>query len=199
MHGVKNTCHGFVKMNDSSSIAFVQGPESGEIQPQAGVSHPSWTAGLVAPGVMQHLALNVDTEEELLAMRDRLRTHACWVMGPLNHGFCMSIYFAGPEGLMLEVSTSEGQAIDQEAWIDPEVVRLNDISTQELERYKHPPAFESRRGTVQNPAVDPDNPPMRFPPGQEVIYRMSDEDVIAKLSETTPPVQPTADPQGKAA
>ena len=199
MHGVKNTCHGFVKMNDSSSIAFVQGPESGEIQPQAGVSHPSWTAGLVAPGVMQHLALNVDTEEELLAMRDRLRTHACWVMGPLNHGFCMSIYFAGPEGLMLEVSTSEGQAIDQEAWIDPEVVRLNDISTQELERYKHPPAFESRRGTVQNPAVDPDNPPMRFPPGQEVIYRMSDEDVTAKLSETTPPVQPTADPQGKAA
>ena len=29
MHGVKNTYHGFVRMNDSSSIAFVQGPESG--------------------------------------------------------------------------------------------------------------------------------------------------------------------------
>ncbi len=94
---------------------------------------------------------------------------------------------------MLEVSTSEGRAIDQEAWIDPEVVRLNGINPQELERYKRPPAFESRRGTAQNPAADPDNPPMRFPPGREVIYRMSDEDVTAKLSETTPPVQPTAD------
>ena len=34
MHGVKNTYHGFVKLGDSSSIAFVQGAESGEIQPQ---------------------------------------------------------------------------------------------------------------------------------------------------------------------
>jgi catechol 2,3-dioxygenase-like lactoylglutathione lyase family enzyme len=190
MHGVKNTYHGFVKMNDSSSIAFVQGPESGEIQPQEGVSHASWTAGLVAPGAMQHLALNVDTEEELLAMRDRLRSHDCWVMGPLDHGFCKSIYFAGPEGMMLEFSTSEDGAIDEEAWIDPEVVRLNGINQEELERYKHPQAFESRGGTVQNPAVDLDNPPMHFPPGQDVVYRMSDEDVTAKLSETTPPVQP---------
>ena len=193
MHGVKNTYHGFVRMNDSSSIAFVQGPESGEIQPQEGVSHASWTAGLVAPGAMQHLALNVDTEEELLSMRDRLRSHGHWVMGPLDHGFCKSIYFAGPEGLMLEFSTSEGGAIDQEAWIDPEVVGLNGISQEELERYKHPQPFASHGGTVQNPAVDPDNPPMRFPPGQDAVYRMSDEDVTARLSETTPPVQPKAD------
>ena len=36
MHGVKNTFHGFLKMGDSSSIAFVQGPEVGEIQIIAG-------------------------------------------------------------------------------------------------------------------------------------------------------------------
>ena len=135
---------------------------------------------------MQHLALNVDTEEELLSMRDRLRSHGHWVMGPLDHGFCKSIYFAGPEGLMLEFSTSEGGAIDQEAWIDPEVVGLNGISQEELERYKHPQPFASRGGTVQNPAVDPDNPPMRFPPGQDAVYRMSDEDVTAKLSGDDP-------------
>lgn len=192
MHGVKNTYHGFVKMSDSSSIAFVQGPESGEIQPQPGVSHPSWTAGLVAPGAMQHLAMNVDTEEELLAMRDRVRSHGHWVMGPLDHGFCKSIYFAGPEGMMLEFSTSEGNAIDEEAWIDPAVVKLNGISEEELERYKHPAPFESHGGNVHNPPVDLNNPPMNFPPGQEAIYSMSDEDVTAKLSETTPPVQPKA-------
>ncbi len=190
MHGVKNTYHGFVKLGDSSSIAFVQGAESGEIQPQTGVSHASWTAGLVAPGAMQHLALNVDTEEDLLTMRDRVRSHGHWVMGPLDHGFCKSIYFAGPEGMMLEFSTSEGEAIDAESWIDPEVVKLNGISLEELEKYKKPSAFESQGGSVQNPEVDLNNPPMQFPPGQEVVYSMSDEDVTAKLSETTPPVQP---------
>ncbi len=190
MHGVKNTYHGFVRLGDSSSIAFVQGPESGEIQPQTGVSHASWTAGLVAPGTMQHLALNVDTEEDLLTMRDRVRSHGHWVMGPLDHGFCKSIYFAGPEGMMLEFSTSEGETIDAESWIDPEVVKLNGISLEELEKYKKPPTFESQGGSVQNPAVDLNNPPMQFPPGQEVVYSMSDKDVTEKLSETTPPVQP---------
>ena len=190
MHGVKNTYHGFVRLGDSSSIAFVQGPESGEIQPQTGVSHASWTAGLVAPGAMQHLALNVDTEEDLLTMRDRVRSHGHWVMGPLDHGFCKSIYFAGPEGMMLEFSTSEGETIDAESWIDPEVVKLNGISLEELEKYKNPPAFESQGGQVQNPEVDLNDPPMQFPPGQEVVYSMSDKDVTEKLSETTPPVQP---------
>jgi len=189
MHGVKNTFHGFVRMGDSSSIAFVQGPESGEIQPQMGVSHPSWTAGLVAPGTAQHLAMNVDTEEDLLAMRDRVRSHGHWVMGPLDHGFCKSIYFAGLEGMMLEFATSEGEAIDAEAWIDPEVVKLNGINLEELETYKNPPAFESQGGKVVNPEVDLNNPPMQFPPGGEVVYSMSDEEVTSKMSETTPPVQ----------
>ena len=189
MHGVKNTYHGFLKLGDSSSIAFVQGPESGEIQPIMGVSHASWTAAPVAPGAMQHLAFNVETEDDLLAMRDRLRTHGHWVWGPLDHGLCKSIYFAGPEGLMLEFATSEGKPIDARAWIDPEVVRLNGIDEEELARYKNPPRFVSQGGAVQNPDVDMDNPPMQFPPGQEHIYRMTDEEVTAKLSENTPPVQ----------
>ena len=190
MHGVKNTYHGFVKLGDSSSIAFVQGPESGEVQAAPGVSHASWTAGVVAPGAMQHLALNVDTEEDLLTMRDRVRSHGHWVMGPLDHGFCKSIYFTGPEGMMLEFSTSEGETIDAESWIDPEVVKLNGINSEELANYKNPPAFQSRGGKVSNPEVDLENPPMNFPPGQEVVYSMSDEEVTSRLSETTPPVQP---------
>ena len=189
MHGVKNTYHGFVKLGDSSSIAFVQGPESGEVQAAPGVSHASWTAGVVAPGAMQHLALNVDTEADLLTMRDRVRSHGHWVMGPLDHGFCKSIYFTGPEGMMLEFSTSEGELIDAEAWIDPEVVKLNGINSEELANYKNPPAFQSQGGKVSNPEVDLQNPPMNFPPGQEVVYSMSDEEVTRRLSETTPPVQ----------
>jgi hypothetical protein len=113
-------------------------------------------------------------------------------MGPIDHGFCKSIYLAAPEGIMLEFSTSEGKPIDAEAWIDPQVVRLAGINPAELARYKNPPAFESRGGAVKNPPVDLSRPPMQFPPGREKIYSMSDEEVTARLSETTSPVPPKA-------
>jgi catechol 2,3-dioxygenase-like lactoylglutathione lyase family enzyme len=187
MHGVDKTYHGFLKMGNSS-IAFVQSPEVGEIRPQIGVSHASWTAAPVAAGVMQHVALNVDSVADLLAIRDRVRSHGSWVMGPIDHGFCKSIYLAAPEGIMLEFSTSEGRPIDAEAWIDPEVVRLAGINPSELARYKNPPAFESYGGAIKNPPVDLARPPMQFPPGREKLYSMSDEEVTARLSETTPPV-----------
>ncbi len=186
MHGVQKTFHGFMKMGNSS-IAFVQAPEIGEIQPIKGVSHAAWTAAPVAAGVMQHLALNVDDEAALLAIRDRVRSHGYWVMGPLDHGFCKSIYLAAPEGIMLEFSTSEGKPIDAAAWIDPEVVRLAGINPSELQRYKNPPAFESRGGAVPNPKLD--QPQMEFPPGRwEKLSQMSDAEVTATLSEPTPPV-----------
>ena len=190
MHGVDNTFHGFVSIGKSCSIAFVQSPEIGEIQPQIGVSHPSWTAAPVAAGVMQHLALNVDSEADLLAIRDRVRTHGSWVMGPIDHGFCKSIYLAAPEGIMLEFSTSEGKAIDAEAWIDPEVVRLAGISLFDLDRFKHPSSFAAQGGAVPNPPVDQAHPPIAFPPGRDKIYAMTDAEVFSRLSETTPPVQP---------
>jgi len=187
MHGVEKTFHGFLKMGNSS-IAFVQAAEIGEIKPQLGVSHAAWTAAPVAAGVMQHLALNVDSEADLLAMRDRVREHGHWVFGPLDHGFCKSIYLAAPEGIMLEFSTSEGKPIDAEAWIDPEVVKLAGIGESDLRRYKNPPAFESKGGAVKNPAVDRKNPPMQFPPGRDRIFDMSDEEITRRMSEPTPPV-----------
>jgi catechol 2,3-dioxygenase-like lactoylglutathione lyase family enzyme len=188
MHGVDNTFHGFLRMGNSS-IAFVQSPEIGEIQGIKGVSHASWTAAPVAAGVMQHIALNVDTEADLMAIRDRMRSHGCWVMGPLDHGFCKSIYLVAPEGIMLELATSEGKPIDAEAWIDPEVVRLAGISPSDLRRYKNPPGFESRNGALPNPDIDA--PQMEFPPGRwEKLKRMTDAEVTATMSEPTPPVSP---------
>ena len=187
MHGVERTFHGFVRMGNSS-IAFVQSPEIGEIQPVMGVSHPTWTAAPVAAGVMQHLALNVDTEANLLAIRDRVRSHGHWVMGPLYHGFCKSIYLAAPEGVMLEFSTSEGVPIDAEAWIDPEVMALAGISADEVEKYKHPAQFESKGGKVQQPKPDPSKPLMDYAPDDR-IWTMSDEEVTRRMSNTTPPVQ----------
>jgi len=185
MHGVKNTFHGFLKLGDSSSIAFVQSPVIGEIQGIKGVSHAGSPAQPVAAGVMQHVALNVDTEADLLAMRDRVRSHGYWVMGPLDHGFCKSIYLAAPEGIMLEFSTSEGNSINGDAWIDPEVVRLSGITPADLRRYRNPPEFVSQNGKVTQPSPHSGMPMID---GMERLYDMTDEEITARLSESTPPV-----------
>ena len=107
MHGVADTVHAFLRLSDTASLAFVQGPEMQSSNRSSGV--PRGLHGrTVAPGAVQHVALNVDTEDELLAMRDRIRSRGHFVMGPIDHGMCKSIYFAGPEGLQLELATGSG-------------------------------------------------------------------------------------------
>ena len=146
MHGVEGFWHGFLRLNDSSSIAFVQGPRTPGIEPIPGVTHAGNGGGDSAPGTMQHVAFNVDTYDDLIAIRDRIRSRGINVMGPLHHGMCDSIYFAGLEGLTLEVATSK-EPIPAKHWIDPEVVALNDISPEELQRFLRPAIFE-RPGEV---------------------------------------------------
>ena len=41
--------------------------------------------------------------EDMMAMRDRLRSKGVPVMGPVDHGMCVSMYFAGLENLSLEL------------------------------------------------------------------------------------------------
>ncbi len=190
MHGVEKTFHGFLRLGDSSSLAFVQGPEMEAIEPVPGVSHAGFTAGPVAPGAMQHVALNVASEDDLLAVRDRLRFHGHWVMGPIDHGMCKSIYLAAPEGLMLELATSSA-AIDADEWIDPEVVALCRIAPDELARYRRPEAFASRGGAVAQP--DPTRQPNFVFLGDwkergEALFDMTDDQIAAVLSVPTPPV-----------
>ena len=74
MHGVQGAWHGFMKLNDRASIAFVQSPQIAAIKPQPGVSHAGNAGAPSAPGTMQHLALNVDNDADLLTLRDRIRS-----------------------------------------------------------------------------------------------------------------------------
>ena len=41
-------------------------------------------------------------------------------------------------------AASSEEPIDARAWCDPEVVALAGISPEELERYRHPPAFDGQ-------------------------------------------------------
>ena len=74
MHGVDHTFHGFVRLNDESYIAFVQPPADQVPDPVFGVSHAGSAAAPTARGAMQHVAFNVDSLDDMLAMRDRIRS-----------------------------------------------------------------------------------------------------------------------------
>ena len=189
MHGVEGAWHAFLRLNDQSYIAFVEMPQNKSVEPEIGTTHAGWPGGSSAGGTMQHVSFNVDSYDDLLAIRDRIRDRGLNVYGPLDHGMCHSIYFAGLEDLSLEVSTSEA-AIDQRAWIDPEVVELAGITAEELERYRGPAAFERPAEPVPQPAR---NPGLPYPRGMdEKLYDMvlgvPDEVISAPTKDSEPPV-----------
>lgn len=188
MHGVKGAWHGFLKLNDSSYVAFVQMETIKDIESIPQVTHAGNGGGASAGGTMQHVAFNVDSLDDLLAMRDRIRSRGINVMGPIHHGMCDSIYFAGPEGLTLEVATSAA-AIDGNHWIDPEVVGLAGISAEELARYRSPEPFTRPDEPLPNPPIDWSKPHMVYPRSvYEKLMATPDEVITSSFSDTVPPV-----------
>ena len=190
MHGVENTWHGFLRLNDDSAIAFVSNPQMSEIPVTLGQSHAGNAGANAAPGTMQHVAFRVEDHETLLALRDRLRLKGVPVMGPVDHGFCASIYFAGPENLALELSYSK-TALAPEAWIDPEVVALAGINSEELARYKAPPAFSDQGGLATQPALDQTEGPhlTNYPPGAYEMVMGLPGETVWQLVDSAPPVK----------
>jgi len=192
MHGAPDTIHGFVRLSDHSYVAFVQSAAVKATGAAPGVSHAENYASASAPGTMQHVAFNVASMDELLAVRDRIRSRGINVFGPLDHGLCHSIYFAGPEGLLLEAAWS-AEAIDDRAWIDPEVVDLVGISADELDRFVHPAAFSGEGGRRPQPEIDWSRPHFGPRANFEWLMTTPDDVVIARLSEPDPPVKVPAD------
>ena len=189
MHGVANTWHGFLRLNDESAVAFVCNPDIEKIPVELGKTHAGNPGANCARGVMQHLAFRVKNDEELMAMRDRIRSKGIPVLGPLDHGMCKSIYFAGLENLSLELSYSN-EPIDARAWIDPEVMALAGITPLELARYKKPADYKDQGGTVKQPGINAPGPHMtNYPPGGYERILATPDDVILASSENQPPVK----------
>lgn len=189
MHGVDNTFHGFVRLNDHSYIAFVQPPADQVPEPVFGISHAGNAGTPTARGAMQHVAFNVDSFDEMLAMRDRIRTAGVPVIGPIDHGMCQSMYFAGPDNLSLEVATSAA-AIPAAQWIDPEVVALCGIADDELAGFLAPADTKAHDTPVPQPTYDPSRPQQTYADQERYIARLSTPDDVIwnNASETTPPV-----------
>jgi catechol 2,3-dioxygenase-like lactoylglutathione lyase family enzyme len=161
MHGVPGGSHAFLKLNDGCYFSIVQLPGIDAIRPELGVTHAGWGGGKSAAGTLQHLAFAAGDEAELLALRDRIRSHGVNVMGPLDHGFCKSIYFAGPDGMTLEVACAT-TTVDPARWIDPAVCARAGMTEEEVARFKSPAAFTGE-SPVPQPAYDPQKPHMAYP------------------------------------
>ncbi|MCC7265810.1 MAG: VOC family protein [Caulobacteraceae bacterium] len=188
MHGVPGGLHAFLRMNDHSYFSIVQLPDVDQIPIELGKTHAGNGASPSAPGTLQHLAFGVDTDAELLAMRDRIRGHGVNVIGPIDHGMCRSIYFAGPDQMTLEVATSH-EPIDPAAWIDPSVLAKAGISDEEAARFRAPAPYAGASPAPQ-PPYDPAKPHMAYP---EKAYRAMlaapDEAIWAQASYAEPPVR----------
>ncbi|HKK51128.1 MAG TPA: VOC family protein [Myxococcota bacterium] len=190
MHGVPGGLHGFLEASPRCLISFVQLEANAKIEIEYGRTHAGNGASPSAPGTLQHLALNVDSDEQLLALRNRIRSRGVNVLGPIDHGMCRSIYFAGPEALTLEIATSS-ESIDPETWIDPETVRRAGIREEELERFRRPASYESPSEPVPQPEMDPEKPHMRYPRKLYAqLLSMPDEAIGQSASEPEPPVKP---------
>lgn len=188
MHGVPGGLHAFLRMNDFGYFSIVQLPGVGDIPIELGVTHSGTGAGACAAGTMQHLAFRAGSEDELLAMRDRIRSHGVNVIGPIDHGMCKSIYFAGPDRMTLEIATS-ATAIDADRWIDPAVLAKAGITPEEAARFRAPASYEGPR-PVPQPPYDPAQPHLAYP---ESVYRKilaTPDDVVTSTSSYAEPPVP---------
>ncbi|MGB0748305.1 MAG: VOC family protein [Magnetospiraceae bacterium] len=91
--------HVFLDAGSGNILAFFEIPNS----PPMGRDEntPSW---------VQHLALKVETMEQLNAIRAKLEADGIEVVGPTDHTIFQSIYFFDPNGHRLEVAVDTDTA-----------------------------------------------------------------------------------------
>lgn len=94
--------HVFFQMKDGSYVAFFDlGDGQGAVNPTV----PPWA---------NHLAMSVDSLEELEAAKRRLVDANVEVLGVIDHGWLHSIYFHDPNGLRLELAYQSGGPAEME-------------------------------------------------------------------------------------
>ena len=116
--------HIFFAMDDGSCIAFFELPDS-----------PDMALDKNTPAWVQHLALNVESEEVLLAEKERIESLGIEVLGPTDHTICKSIYFFDPNGHRLELTfnTTTPEMIDR-------LVSVRDVMLGDWNKTKRAPA-----------------------------------------------------------
>jgi catechol 2,3-dioxygenase-like lactoylglutathione lyase family enzyme len=87
--------HIFFRMGDGATMAFCEAPG---LPPAAASTHPAYD-------IFNHFALQAASPEELHEWQEWLNRNGIEVLGPIDHGSILSIYFHDPNGLRLEIAT----------------------------------------------------------------------------------------------
>jgi lactoylglutathione lyase len=102
--------HVFLDAGQGNILAFFELPNSPAMQKDPAT--PSW---------VQHLAMQVDSLETLLRVKEKLEQDGIEVVGPTNHTIFKSIYFFDPNGHRLELAFNTAtpemmEKLDQVKW-----------------------------------------------------------------------------------
>jgi catechol 2,3-dioxygenase-like lactoylglutathione lyase family enzyme len=92
-HAANPYMHLFFELGDGNYIAFFDSP---------GDADPAWFDR--KDSFDMHIAVEVDSEEKLLAMQARIRSFGVKCAGPLDHGFVKSVYMYDPNGIQFEIT-----------------------------------------------------------------------------------------------
>lgn len=119
--------HIFFRLPDGSHVAFFECPGVPEREPPAHVAHH----------VFNHLALEVDSREDVDAWAAWLKSQGVEVVGPVDHKIIYSVYFSDNNGLRSEITTT----LDP-TWNHQPVQAARDLALWEQVKAE---AFESGR------------------------------------------------------
>lgn len=110
--------HVFLDAGGGNVLAFFELP-----------SQPPMDRDRNTPAWVQHLALEVDSVDTLLARKAQLEAAGIEVLGPTNHSIFKSIYFFDPNGHRLELAANTGT---------PDMMRkLDDVKWDMINEWSH--------------------------------------------------------------
>ncbi|MFW2421983.1 MAG: VOC family protein [Porticoccaceae bacterium] len=93
--------HIFLDAGMGNVLAFFELPNSPQMDRDRNT--PTW---------VQHIAMELETLEELLAAKTSLEAAGIEVLGPTDHAIFQSIYFHDPSGHRLELATNTASSED---------------------------------------------------------------------------------------
>lgn len=115
--------HIFLDAGQGNVLAFFELPNA----PQMGRDEntPQW---------VQHIALEVESMDELLAMKQKLEDAGIDVIGPTDHTIFKSIYFFDPNGHRIELAANTA-----EPGMHKELKRVSEVMLEEWSKTKKAP------------------------------------------------------------
>ena len=152
--------HYFFEISEHDMIAFFEWPD---VEKAAEKDHGAPVKG---PFVFDHVSFEVESGEDLWALKDKLEAADVWVSEVIDHGFIHSIYSFDPNNIPIEFSAP---------------VRGVDVRKSPKMRDKQPSAV-AREGSVPQPGHWPEvtRPTPREDrmvyPGEGLILAEDDDD-----------------------